>query len=94
MNPWRAAAAAAAAAGEINTGAECRQWHPSHSILLSTPLCVTVFAFTCFVQMIEVATKQVVGWVGEGDQLPGEGEEGIRLLEAHASLSLPINSHV
>jgi len=66
----------------------------SLNIIINPPACVTVFAFICFVQMIEVATKQVVGWVGEGDQLPGEGEEGIRLLEAHASLSLPINNHV
>ena len=49
----------------------------------------------CFVQMIKVATRQLVGWVGEGNQLQEEEEEkGIHMLEAHISLSLPINTEL
>jgi len=59
--------------------------------IINPPACVTVFDFICFVQMIAVATKPLVGWVGEGDHLPEEEEEGIHLLEAHTSLSLLIN---
>jgi len=45
--------------------------------------------------MIKVATRQLVGWVGEGNQLPEEEEEkGIHMLEAHISLSLPISINV
>ena len=65
-------------------------------ISLSTPLCVLFYAcFYVLVQMIKVATRQLVGWVGEGNQLPEEEEEkGIHMLEAHISLSLPISINV
>ena len=64
---------------------------PLTHIIINPPVCHCVcssmLASMCFVQMIKVATRQLVGWAGEGDQHPEKEEEGISAISRYNSLS-------